>query len=132
MVGLDFFSQIIWKFMQGYDCAHRYGVFSCCEIFSDANRYKQIEGMIERKDAILSLREFIKKSYGMMIVTGPTGSGKTTTLYSSLMQVDRDKNKVISIEDPVESDLPGVNQVRSIQISIWILQMCLGQFKTRP
>jgi type II secretory ATPase GspE/PulE/Tfp pilus assembly ATPase PilB-like protein len=52
----------------------------------------------------------VKKPYGMILVTGPTGSGKTTTLYAMLNELDREKNNVVSLEDPIEYSLSGVNQ----------------------
>jgi len=56
------------------------------------------------------IRTAIKKPYGMILISGPTGSGKSTTLYSILNEVDRDKQNVLSLEDPVEYTIPGVSQ----------------------
>ena len=57
-------------------------------------------------------REIIRRSNGMILVTGPTGSGKTTTLYSALSEVNTMDQKIITVEDPVEYRLPGINQVQ--------------------
>lgn len=57
-------------------------------------------------------RRMISHSYGMILVTGPTGSGKTTTLYASLAALNSPATKIITIEDPVEYRLPGINQVQ--------------------
>lgn len=54
----------------------------------------------------------VRRSHGMMLVTGPTGSGKTTTLYAALMLLNTPENKIITVEDPVEYRLPRVNQVQ--------------------
>lgn len=54
----------------------------------------------------------ISQPYGMLLVTGPTGSGKSTTLYSALKKIDTREKKVITIEDPVEYNLDGVNQIQ--------------------
>jgi len=54
----------------------------------------------------------IHRSYGMVLVTGPTGSGKTTTLYATLVVLNQPERKLITVEDPVEYRLPGVNQVQ--------------------
>jgi len=54
----------------------------------------------------------IEKPYGMILVTGPTGSGKTTTLYAALQKISTHEKKVITIEDPVEYQLVGVNQIQ--------------------
>jgi type II secretion system protein E len=56
-------------------------------------------------------RKLIKKPYGVILVTGPTGSGKTTTLYAALREVFTEEKKIITIEDPVEYQLSGVNQI---------------------
>ena len=56
------------------------------------------------------IKTAIKKPYGMVLISGPTGSGKSTTLYTLLNEVDRDKQNVLSLEDPVEYVIPGVSQ----------------------
>jgi type II secretory ATPase GspE/PulE/Tfp pilus assembly ATPase PilB-like protein len=56
-------------------------------------------------------RRFIREPYGMVLVTGPTGSGKTTTLYAALSEIKTDEDKIITIEDPVEYQLRGVLQI---------------------
>lgn len=57
-------------------------------------------------------REIFHRSQGMVLVTGPTGSGKTTTLYSVLAELNSVERKIITVEDPVEYRLPGINQVQ--------------------
>jgi type IV pilus assembly protein PilB len=62
-----------------------------------------------------SLERFQKaifKPYGMVLVTGPTGSGKTNTLYSSIVQLNKEDTNIMTAEDPVEFQLPGINQVQ--------------------
>ena len=63
------------------------------------------EGMLTR------FRKFIKEPYGMVLVTGPTGSGKTTTLYAALSEIQSPEDKIITIEDPVEYQLRGITQI---------------------
>jgi general secretion pathway protein E len=58
-----------------------------------------------------NLRRLSSEPYGMLLVTGPTGSGKTTTLYAVISEVNRGEDKIITIEDPVEYHLPGVLQI---------------------
>jgi general secretion pathway protein E len=58
-----------------------------------------------------SLRSLASQPYGMMLVTGPTGSGKTTTLYALISETNKGQDKFITIEDPVEYQLPGVLQI---------------------
>jgi type IV pilus assembly protein PilB len=62
-------------------------------------------------DTKRKLRKFIREPYGMVLVTGPTGSGKTTTLYACLSEIVSVEDKIITIEDPVEYQLPGVSQI---------------------
>ncbi|MCL4142169.1 UNVERIFIED_CONTAM: hypothetical protein GTU68_025878 [Idotea baltica] len=63
-------------------------------------------------DILKPFRELIKKPYGLILVTGPTGSGKTTTLYTALNEINQPETKVITVEDPVEYQLPRINQVQ--------------------
>ncbi len=80
---------------------------------STDKRFKQLDlGVLgfspenERK-----LRKYVREPYGMILVTGPTGSGKTTTLYACLSEIQSDEDKIITIEDPVEYQLEGVTQI---------------------
>ncbi len=57
-------------------------------------------------------RRMYKNTYGMILITGPTGSGKTTTLYSTLTELNSQTQNIITIEDPVEYRLQGINQVQ--------------------
>ncbi len=61
--------------------------------------------------ALVVMRELIEAPYGLLLVTGPTGSGKTTTLYAALSETHTGRDKIITIEDPVEYQLPGVLQI---------------------
>ena len=60
---------------------------------------------------LTQLRRLANEAYGMLLVTGPTGSGKTTTLYASITEINRGQDKIVTIEDPVEYQLPGVLQI---------------------
>jgi general secretion pathway protein E len=57
------------------------------------------------------LRRLASEAYGMLLVTGPTGSGKTTTLYAAITEINHGQDKIVTIEDPVEYQLPGVLQI---------------------
>jgi type IV pilus assembly protein PilB len=59
----------------------------------------------------VKFRKFIKEPYGMVLVTGPTGSGKTTTLYAAISEIQSSEDKIITIEDPVEYQLRGITQI---------------------
>jgi MSHA biogenesis protein MshE len=63
-------------------------------------------------DLLERFRKLIRQPNGMVLVTGPTGSGKTTTLYAALRELSRPEHKVLTVEDPVEYRLPGINQVQ--------------------
>ena len=60
----------------------------------------------------ISLDSMIARPHGIILVTGPTGSGKTTTLYAALQQMDRQQRNIMTVEDPIEYDLPGVSQTQ--------------------
>src|SRR5512144_2534737 len=60
---------------------------------------------------IKKFRKYIAEPYGMVLVTGPTGSGKTTTLYGAIMEIKNEEDKIITIEDPVEYQLKGITQI---------------------
>src|SRR4029079_18537425 len=62
-------------------------------------------------EMLAKFRKFIKEPYGMVLVTGPTGSGKTTTLYAALSEIQSSEDKIITIEDPVEYQLRGITQI---------------------
>ena len=62
--------------------------------------------------ALEEVRQFLRHQHGMILVVGPTGSGKTTTLSSALTSVQSEKTNIITIEDPVEYQIPGVNQTQ--------------------
>jgi general secretion pathway protein E len=61
--------------------------------------------------SLATLRMLAQEAYGMLLVTGPTGSGKTTTLYAALTEIHNGREKIITIEDPVEYQLPGILQI---------------------
>ncbi|MFC0169607.1 GspE/PulE family protein [Pseudoduganella danionis] len=61
--------------------------------------------------SLAALRALAQEAYGMLLVTGPTGSGKTTTLYAALTEIHNGREKIITIEDPVEYQLPGILQI---------------------
>ena len=63
------------------------------------------------EEDLRKFRRYIKEPYGMVLVTGPTGSGKTTTLYAAVNEIKTDEDKIITIEDPVEYQIRGVTQI---------------------
>ncbi|CAD5108981.1 GspE/PulE family protein [Zestomonas carbonaria] len=71
----------------------------------------RLEALGFEPEVLLRLRRLAAEPYGMVLVTGPTGSGKTTTLYAMLTEINHGVDKIITIEDPVEYQLPGVLQI---------------------
>jgi type IV pilus assembly protein PilB len=63
------------------------------------------------EDDLRKFRRYIKEPYGMVLVTGPTGSGKTTTLYAAINEIKTEEDKIITIEDPVEYQIRGITQI---------------------
>ena len=63
------------------------------------------------EDDLRKFRHYIAEPYGMVLVTGPTGSGKTTTLYAALNEIRNEEDKIVTIEDPVEYQLHGITQI---------------------
>jgi type II secretion system protein E len=72
----------------------------------------ELSGVGVSQTQLKRILELIARPYGLILVTGPTGSGKTTTLYCALKQINSPDAKTITIEDPVEYRLPGVNQIQ--------------------
>ena len=72
----------------------------------------QVDDLGMPKDTSDQLDDLIRRPHGIILVTGPTGSGKTTTLYAALQQMDRQGRNIMTVEDPVEYDLPGISQTQ--------------------
>lgn len=81
-------------------------------ILDKSNLRLDLEALGIRGQDKAALEAMIRSPYGLMLVTGPTGSGKTTTLYSSLDLLRSEKTNIVTIEDPVEYQLPMVNQIQ--------------------
>lgn len=78
---------------------------------SDAMRGLRLESLGLDPEAIAFARDLASRPHGMLLVTGPTGSGKTTTLYAAISEINSGRDKIVTIEDPVEYNLPGVLQI---------------------
>lgn len=81
-------------------------------ILSSSNRNYTLENLGFSKKDYESLSRYVKKPWGMILVTGPTGSGKTTTLYSILQILNQRESNIITIEDPVEYYIEGITQIQ--------------------
>ena len=71
-----------------------------------------LEAVGMQGDVLRKFERLIAQPHGIILVTGPTGSGKTTTLYASLARLDASRNNIMTVEDPIEYDLPGVGQTQ--------------------
>ncbi|PTT22155.1 type II secretion system protein GspE, partial [Acidovorax sp. HMWF029] len=72
----------------------------------------ELEKMGFEADTLARFNALLAKPHGILLVTGPTGSGKTTTLYAALAKIDATEQKIITVEDPVEYQLDGINQIQ--------------------
>ncbi|MBP9714876.1 MAG: type II/IV secretion system protein [Candidatus Pacebacteria bacterium] len=91
--------------MPGY-----YGEKVAIRILDSEKGVKPLDQLGLSKTNLALIREAIDKPFGLILITGPTGSGKTTTLYSIMNELDKEKSNVVSLEDPVEYHMPDVNQ----------------------
>jgi type IV pilus assembly protein PilB len=81
------------------------------ESMSEKFRNLTLEVVGFAEEDLTRFRRYIREPYGMVLVTGPTGSGKTTTLYAALNEIKSDEDKIITIEDPVEYQIRGITQI---------------------
>lgn len=87
-----------------------YGEKVVIRILDSYRGVKKLEDIGMSKVHLAQIKMALEKPYGIVLISGPTGSGKTTTLYSMLNEVDREKKNVVSLEDPVEYNIPSMNQ----------------------
>ena len=87
-----------------------YGEKVVMRILDSERGVKPLDGLNMSPENLAMVREAIARPYGLILITGPTGSGKSTTLYSMLNELDREKSNVVSLEDPVEYHMPDMNQ----------------------
>jgi MSHA biogenesis protein MshE len=90
----------------------QYGESVVMRLLNQSGSFLTLDKLGMPPDMLKRFREIIRRSNGMILVTGPTGSGKTTTLYAGLAEINTIDQKIITVEDPVEYRLPGINQVQ--------------------
>jgi len=90
----------------------KFGEKICTRILDKSNTAMGLDKLITHKPTLDLVREMIAKPYGIIYVTGPTGSGKSTTLYSALAEKNSIDVNISTVEDPIEYDLAGINQVQ--------------------
>jgi general secretion pathway protein E len=80
-------------------------------LYEQTQQQLSLDSLGFEPDDVRRLRRLSREPYGMLLVTGPTGSGKTTTLYAAISEINSGQDKIVTIEDPVEYQLPGVLQI---------------------
>jgi len=91
----------------------KWGEKICMRILDKSNTTLGLDKVVTHQPTLELIRELINQPYGIMYVTGPTGSGKTTTLYSALAEINDPGVNISTAEDPIEYDLAGVNQIQT-------------------
>jgi MSHA biogenesis protein MshE len=108
-----------------------YGESAVMRLLIQGSGMRKLDSIGMPADMLKRFREVLGRSAGMVLVTGPTGSGKTTTLYAALAEINAEELKVITVEDPVEYRLPGLSQVQvneKIELTFAkVLRSCLRQ-----
>jgi MSHA biogenesis protein MshE len=90
----------------------QYGESVVMRLLGHGDTVRRLDSIGMPADMLGRFREILGRSAGMVLVTGPTGSGKTTTLYAALAELDVEQQKIITVEDPIEYRLPGLTQVQ--------------------
>jgi MSHA biogenesis protein MshE len=108
-----------------------YGESAVMRLLVQGSGMRRLDSIGMPEDMLRRFRDLLGRTSGMVLVTGPTGSGKTTTLYAALAEVNAAELKVITVEDPVEYRLPGLTQVQvndKIELTFAkVLRSCLRQ-----
>jgi general secretion pathway protein E len=89
-----------------------YGESVVIRLLERSQIFTDLSALGLQSDVLHGVTDMISKPHGMILVTGPTGSGKTTTLYAALQKINDPEKKIITIEDPVEYQLDGINQIQ--------------------
>ena len=91
----------------------KWGEKVCMRLLDKSNTALGLDKLITHPPVLATIREMIQQPHGIIYVTGPTGSGKTTTLYSALAEINDPGINISTAEDPIEYDLPGVTQIQA-------------------
>ena len=109
----------------------QYGESVVMRLLGQGDKMRRLDEIGMPVDMLTRFREILGRSSGMVLVTGPTGSGKTSTLYAALAELDAEQSKIITVEDPIEYRLPGLTQVQvndKIELDFArVLRACLRQ-----
>ena len=89
-----------------------WGEMATIRILGQIEAILNLDGLGMQENIVKQFKRVTQSPFGMLLVAGPTGSGKTTTLYAALNQLDRKRYNILTIEDPVEYNFPGINQIQ--------------------
>ena len=106
----------------------KYGEKTVLRVLKSDPGLLNLDTLISNGDVLNRLRSLIHQSYGIIIVAGPTGSGKSTTLYSAINELNTGENNIVTAEDPIEYTLPGITQVQVLREKNQTFAMILRTF----
>lgn len=89
---------------------NKHGQRLVLRVLDKSNSLKKLPDLGFSAANLVTFKDLIKKPYGMLLVTGPTGSGKTTTLYAALQEIKSERSNIMTCEDPIEYEVDGINQ----------------------
>ena len=93
----------------------KYGEKTVLRVLKSDPGMLNLDILVSNAEVLTRLRSMIRQSYGIIIVAGPTGSGKSTTLYSAISELNNGENNIVTAEDPIEYTLPGITQVQVLR-----------------
>jgi len=93
----------------------RFGEKTVLRLLDSNAQTLRLNTLITNKDVLGRLRNLVKQPYGILLVVGPTGSGKSTTLYSAINELNAEGVNIVTAEDPIEYTLPGIHQVQIVR-----------------
>lgn len=93
----------------------KYGEKTVLRVLKSDAGMLNLDALVSNSDVLNRLRTMIHQTYGIIIVAGPTGSGKSTTLYSVISELNTGDNNIVTAEDPIEYSLPGITQVQVLR-----------------
>ena len=93
----------------------KYGEKTVLRVLKSDPGMLNLDSLVSNRDVLNRLRSMIHQSFGIIIVSGPTGSGKSTTLYSAISEINTGENNIVTAEDPIEYTLPGITQVQVLR-----------------
>ena len=93
----------------------KHGEKTVMRLLNSNQQMLQLDALMGQAEVLATFREMTKRSYGIIFVAGPTGSGKSTTLYSAINEINEESKNIVTAEDPIEYTLPGIQQVQVLR-----------------